>query len=77
MSLRQVRYSLFIAALEECSKDNLDFVKDKSIKVRQSQAMWHMNGHMQCLSQRAPLRALRDSCLGLETFCIPDCKAQA
>ncbi len=29
----QVRYNLFIAALEECSKDNLDFVKDKSIKV--------------------------------------------
>jgi hypothetical protein len=24
---------MFISALEECSRDNLDFVKDKAIKV--------------------------------------------
>ena len=28
------RYSMFVAALEECSKDNLDFLKEKATKVR-------------------------------------------
>lgn len=32
----QVRYNLLIAALEECSRDNLDFLKEKATKVG-----WH------------------------------------
>lgn len=27
------RYSMFISALEECSKDNLEFLKNKATKV--------------------------------------------
>ena len=27
------RYNLFVTALEECSRDNLEFLKEKSTKV--------------------------------------------
>ena len=27
------RYNMFVSALEECSRDNLDFLKEKALKV--------------------------------------------
>ena len=28
------RYGMFVAALEECTRDNLEFLKEKAVKVR-------------------------------------------